>query len=165
MPDVPVTVDAALPEDHSKTLRERMEKTRQAECWKCHRLMDPLGLPFEQFDHFGSVRETEKGRPVIINGEIIDSGDPKIDGPVAGPNELVNKLASSERVQQVFVRYAFRFWMGRNETLQDAKTLQDAYKAYKESGGSMSALLKSLITSDAFLYRTGAISKTGRTKL
>ena len=165
VPDVPVTVDAALPEDHSKTLRERMEKTRQAECWKCHRLMDPLGLPFEQFDHFGSVRETEKDRPIIITGEIIDSGDPKIDGPVAGPDELVNKLASSERVQQVFVRYAFRFWMGRNETLQDAKTLQDAYKAYKESGGSMSALLQSLLTSDAFLYRTGAISKTGRTKL
>ena len=55
VPDVPVTVDAALPEDHSKTMRERMEKTRQEECWRCHRLMDPLGLPFEQYDHFGSI--------------------------------------------------------------------------------------------------------------
>jgi hypothetical protein len=159
VPDVPVTVDAALPEDHSKTLRERMEKTRQEECRKCHRLMDPLGLPFEQFDHFGSVRETEKDRPVVITGEIIDSGDPTIDGPVTGPEDLVNKLASSERVHQVFVRYAFRFWMGRNETLEDARTLQDAYKAYKESDGSMSAMLKSLLTSDAFLYRTGAIQQ------
>jgi hypothetical protein len=31
--------------------------------------------------------------------------------------------------------------------------LQDAHRAYVESGGSMRALLVSLITSDAFLYR------------
>jgi hypothetical protein len=156
VPDVPITVDAALPEDPSKTLRERMQKTRNAECWKCHRLMDPLGLPFEQYDHFGSIRETELDRAVVTTGEIFDSGDPTIDGPVESPNELVQKLAKSEHVQQVFVRYAFRFWMGRNETLDDARTIQNAWLAYKVSDGSMSALLKSLLTSDAFLYRSGA---------
>jgi hypothetical protein len=156
VPDVPITVDAAIPEDPKKTLRERMERTRGAECWKCHRLMDPLGLPFEQYDHFGSPRKTELDRAVVTTGEIIDSGDPELDGPVSGPEELVQRLAKSEHVQQVFVRHAFRFWMGRNETLDDARTLQDAYQAYKESDGSMSALLKSLLTSDAFLYRTGA---------
>ena len=52
-----------------------------------------------------------------------------------------------------FVRHAFRYWMGRNETINDAPVLQDAYKAYEESGGSMKALLTSLLTSDAFLYR------------
>ena len=159
LPDVPITVDAQIPENAEKTLRERMERTRGAECWKCHQLMDPLGLPFEQFDHFGSLRETEKGRPVVVSGAIINSGVPGLDGPVAGPDELIKKLAESEHVQQVFVRHAFRFWMGRNETLDDARTLQDAYKAYKQSDGSMSALLKSLLTSDAFLYRTGANPK------
>ena len=159
VPDVPITVDAQIPENDKKTLRERMERTRGAECWKCHRLMDPLGLPFEQYDHFGSLRKTEKERPVVVTGAIINSGVPGLDGPVAGPEELIKKLAESEHVQQVFVRYAFRFWMGRNETLEDARTLQDAHKAYKESDGSMSALLKSLLTSDAFLYRTGANPK------
>jgi len=159
VPDVPITVDAQIPENDKKTLRERMERTRGAECWKCHRLMDPLGLPFEQYDHFGSLRKTEKERPVVVTGAIINSGVPGLDGPVAGPDELIKKLAESEHVQQVFVRHAFRFWMGRNETLEDARTLQDAHKAYKESDGSMSALLKSLLTSDAFLYRTGANPK------
>ena len=159
VPDVPITVDAQIPENAEKTLRERMERTRGAECWKCHRLMDPLGLPFEQFDHFGSLRKTELDRAVVTTGEIFNSGDPALDGPVAGPEELIKKLAESEHVQQVFVRHAFRFWMGRNETLDDARTLQDAYQAYKESDGSMSALLKSLLTSDAFLYRTGANPK------
>jgi len=31
--------------------------------------------------------------------------------------------------------------------------LQTAHKAYRENGGSMKALLISLLTSDAFLYR------------
>jgi hypothetical protein len=158
-PDVPITVDAQIPENAEKTLRERMERMRGEECWRCHRRMDPLGLPFEQFDHFGSLRKTEKGRPVVVTGEIFNSGDPALDGPVTGPEELIKKLAESEHVQQVFVRHAFRFWMGRNETLDDARTLQGAYQAYKESDGSMSALLKSLLTSDAFLYRTGANPK------
>jgi hypothetical protein len=56
-------------------------------------------------------------------------------------------------VKQVFVRHAFRYWMGRNETINDALVLQDAYKAYADNHGSMKALLTSLLTSDAFLYR------------
>jgi hypothetical protein len=67
---------------------------------------------------------------------------------------MIRKLAESERAEQVFVRYAFRFWIGRNETLNDAPVLQQAHRAYRDNGGSMKALLKSLLTSDAFLYRT-----------
>ena len=66
---------------------------------------------------------------------------------------MIKKLAKSERVEQVFVRHVFRYWMGRNETLNDAPILKAAHKAYKGSGGSMKALLISLLTSDAFLYR------------
>jgi hypothetical protein len=53
----------------------------------------------------------------------------------------------------VFVRHAFRFWMGRNETLADGPTLVRADNAYLENGGSMKALITSLLTSDSFLYR------------
>ena len=66
---------------------------------------------------------------------------------------MIDKLAQSKRVKQVFVRHAFRYWMGRNETINDALVLQDAYKAYVDNEGSMKALLTSLLTSDAFLYR------------
>ena len=70
---------------------------------------------------------------------------------VADP-ELAS-LAESQRVEQVFVRHAFRFWMGRNETLNDAPVLQAAHAAYRDNSGSMKALITSLLTSDAFLYR------------
>lgn len=153
IPDVPITVDAMLPDEPDTTLRQRMRVTREKYCWTCHEKMDPLGLPFEMYNHAGVYRTTELDKPVITEGEVIDSGDPELDGPVRNAIEMIEKLASSERVEQVFVRHAFRFWMGRNETLNDAPILQAAHKAYRENGGSMKALLTSLLTSDAFLYR------------
>lgn len=153
VPDVPITVDAMLPEEPKETLRHRMRVTQADYCWKCHQKMDPLGLPFESYNHLGLYRKIEQGKPVDSRGEIIDSGEPELDGDVGNAFELIDKLAQSERVKQVFVRHAFRFWMGRNETLNDAPVLQDAYQAYETSGGSMKALLESLMTSDAFLYR------------
>ena len=153
VPDVPITVDAQLPDEPGTTLRSRMRVTREKYCWSCHQKMDPLGLPFERYNHVGLYRKLEYGQPIDTSGEIIDSGDPALDGPVADAFELITKLANSERVEQVFVRHAFRYWMGRNETLHDAPALQAAHKAYRDNGGSMNALLTSLLTSDAFLYR------------
>ena len=153
IPDVPITVDAMLPDEPNTSLRERMRVTREKYCWTCHEKMDPLGLPFEMYNHAGLFRTTELDKPVDTSGEIIDSGDPALDGPVKNALEMIERLSSNERVEQVFVRHAFRFWMGRNETLNDAPVLQAAHKAYQNSGGSMDALLVSLLTSDAFLYR------------
>ena len=154
IPDVPITVDAMLPDEPNTTLRDRMRVTREDYCWNCHKKMDPLGLPFEMYNHAGIYRTTELNNPVDTSGEIIDSGDESLDGEVRNAIELIRKLAESERTEQVFVRHAFRFWMGRNETLNDAPVLQEAHRAYKESGGSMKALITSLLTSDAFLYRS-----------
>ena len=154
IPDVPITVDAILPDEPQSTLRERMRVTRETSCWTCHKKMDPLGLPFEIYNHAGLFRTTEQGQPVDASGEVIESGDPSLDGPVKDALDLVDRLAGSRRAEEVFVRHAFRFWMGRNETLNDAPVLQAAHQAYRDSGGSMKALLLSLLTSDAFLYRT-----------
>lgn len=154
IPEVPVTVDAQLPDEPEHTLRHRMRVTTEAYCWKCHQHMDPLGLPFEQFDHFGRFRLTELKKPVQTSGRVEQSGDPELDGPVQDPFELLRKLAASKRVEQVFVRHAFRYFLGRNETLADGPALVEAHRAYVKSGGSMNALIVSLLTSDAFLYRT-----------
>ncbi|MEM7475798.1 MAG: DUF1588 domain-containing protein [Planctomycetota bacterium] len=154
IPDVPITVDAMLPDEPKSTLRERMRVTKEDYCWTCHQKMDPLGLAFEMYNHAGIFRETEMDKPVDTSGEIIDSGDPAIDGKVGNAIEMIQRIADSERAEQVFVRHAFRFWMGRNETLDDREVLQDAHRAYRKSGGSMNALIVSLLTSDAFLYRT-----------
>lgn len=152
IPDVPITVDAMLPDEPGETLRHRMHVTKENECWRCHRRIDALGFAFEAFTHAGRMRRDENGKKLDQSGEIIDGGVAGLDGPVAG-FDLIDKLAHHPRSEQVFARYAFRYWMGRNETLDDAPMIQAAYKAYRDNNGSMKALLVSLLTSDAFLYR------------
>jgi hypothetical protein len=173
VPDVPITVDAQVPDDPHRTFRERVEGvTQKEECWKCHQHMNPLGFPFEVFDDFGRYRHNEpleypeqlisesgnradifETRSVSTLGELRGTGDPKLDGEVQDPFDLIDRLARSERVRQSIIRHAFRFFMGRNELLSDSQTLIAADNAYVDSGGSFRAVVVSLLTSDSFLYR------------
>ncbi|MGB1125344.1 MAG: DUF1588 domain-containing protein [Phycisphaeraceae bacterium] len=101
-------------------------------------------------------RETDvllTARLVNTAGHLDGTGDPELDGEVTDAIDLMHRLAKSEIARQSFIRHAFRYWMGRNETLDDSPTLIAADKAYQESDGSFNELLVSLLTSDSFLYR------------
>ena len=181
IPDVPITVDAVIPPDQHKTLRQRMEnRTAEAYCWRCHQKMDPLGFPFESYDDFGRFRTEEnlehpdnliteakrgetnefgaslstyKTLPVDPSGFLEGTGDAKLDGNVEDAFDLIDRLATSAKVRQSIIRHAFRYFLGRNETLSDSGTLMDAEKAYVDSNGSFDELIVSLLTSDSFIYR------------
>lgn len=175
VPDIPITVDAQIPEDHHRTLRERLDSvTTKKECWKCHQYMNPLGLPFESFDDFGRFRTEEelehtdnlltkgngkngantyKTKPVNPLGHLKGTGDPKLDGDVKDVFDMIDRLAKSDRVRQSIIRHAFRYFMGRNEMLSDSQTLIDADNAYVKNDGSFQAVIVSLLTSDSFIYR------------
>ena len=164
VPDVPINVDAKLPDEPTWTLRKRMHVTRKDECFKCHSKMNPLGLPFELYDHYGRFRFNELDKPVDTTSRIVNTGVAEVDGEVKTPFELIERLANSKHCEQVFVRYVFRFFMGRNETLGDAKTLQEAHRAYTDNDGSMKALVVSLLSSDSFIYRAKNEKKSGGEK-
>ena len=180
IPEVPITVDASIPEDHHKTLRARLAGVTQTEyCWKCHERMNPLGYAFEAYDDFGRFRTEEslehpdnlikkmpdksthltdtrdiyKTQPVDATGYLDGTGDEALDGEVKNAIDLAERLGKSERVRQSIIRHAFRYFLGRNEVLSDSKTLIDADRAYLQSGGSFDAVIVSLLTSDSFIYR------------
>jgi hypothetical protein len=180
IPDVPITVDASIPEDHHKTLRERVAMaTENSYCWKCHESMNPLGYAFECYDDFGRFREVEaleypdqlvkknsdepklltdtrdvyKTLPVNATGYLSGTDDKTLDGEVKNAVDLAERLSKSSKVRQSIIRYAFRYFLGRNETLSDSKTLIDAEQAYLANGGSFDAVIVSLLTSDSFIYR------------
>jgi hypothetical protein len=108
--------------------------------------MDPLGLPFEQYNLWGMHRTTELDRPVDTTGEL--NGE-----AVGDPIEMLHRLADSKHVHQVFLRHVFRFFSGRNETLGDAKTLRDMESAYYQNKGSLKESLLELLVSDSFIQR------------
>jgi len=161
VPDVPITVDAVVPEDPHKTLRERFQKTEQQECWRCHKKMNPLGMTFEAYDDFGRFRTTDKisGKPIDSSGQLDSTGVQSLDGKVENAVELMKRLGQSDRVRQSFIRHAFRYWMGRNEMLSDSATLIAADEAYVKSRGSFRAMLISLLSSDSFIFRKGGETK------
>ncbi|MGK0353406.1 MAG: mono/diheme cytochrome c family protein, partial [Planctomycetota bacterium] len=156
VPDTPITVDATVPDDPHKTFRLRVEEVTAPEaCWKCHKHMNPLGLPFEAFDDFGRFRTVESlehpdnliksgnGKttfdvyptaPIATTGGLTGTGDPKLDGDVDNAFELIDRLAQSKRVRQSIIRHAFRFYLGRNERLSDSATLVNADRAYQANG-------------------------------
>jgi hypothetical protein len=141
--------------------------------------MNPLGYAFEIYDDFGVYRTKEslehpdnlitkskekqplhvdgravyKSLPVDARGYLEGTGDSKLDGNIKDAMDLAYRLSRSDRVRQSIIRYAFRYFMGRNEVLSDSKTLIDADKAYLKGGGSFEAVIVSLLTSDSFIYR------------
>jgi hypothetical protein len=152
VPELPLDVVPQLPDMPTATLRERLAvHTADPRCAGCHTLMDPLGLPLEQYDHLGARRTTEAMRPVNTTGQLIGSVDK--DGPLSGPEQLARQLASSKRVSECFVRHAFRFTLGRNETAADACSIAAAAKAFQSSGEDPTELFVALMSSDSFLYR------------
>lgn len=151
--DVPITVQAVIPDSDTMTLRERFGVVHEPECWGCHKKMNPLGMPFEQFNHVGRFRALERGKPVVTSGGVDYTNDDDLDGDVANVRELMEKLGRSDLVRQSFLRHVFRYWMGRNEVPRDSRTLRAMDRAYVDSGGSFKEVLVTLLTSDSFLYR------------
>lgn len=180
IPDIPVTVDAVVPDNPHKTLRQRYdEKVKVKYCWKCHERMNPLGYAFEIYDDFGRFRTEEsleypdnlvsknpdktdeftdtrdiyKTLPVNSKGYLKGTENKTLDGEVKDALELIDRLGKSTRVRQSIIRHAFRYFLGRNEQFHDSKTLIDAEQVYLKSNGSFDALIVSLLTSDSFIYR------------
>jgi hypothetical protein len=180
VPDIPITVDAVIPEDHHKTLRDRLVAVTENEaCWKCHQRMNPVGYAFEIYDDFGRYRTQEsiehpenliqkrpdkggvyedlrdlyKTLPINSQGHLTGTGDDRLDGPLEDAIDLATRLGQSRRVRQSIIRYAFRYYMGRNEQLSDSDTLINAEQAYLDNNGSFDAVIVSLLTSDSFIYR------------
>ena len=94
--DVPPDVDARIPEDPHKTLRQRMSPLRGDACWKCHRRINPLGEAFEMYDDFGRFRDKHyfDGEGNIFTSEF--ESVPALEG---NGTEL-KKLSRDERVKK-----------------------------------------------------------------
>lgn len=147
------------PHAADKNARRRLEDaTGKLECQGCHGLMNPLGLPFETYNHAGYLRlrdHAPDGGWGAPDGTSSLSGmpDPLLNGPVRDAVDLSEKLAASPHVKRCFLRQAFRYFMGRNENRTDACTLAAMEQAYDSNGGSLKAALSALMTSTTWTER------------
>ena len=137
-PTCRVAVDAQLPNDETLTLREKMKVTEEADKLEVPPETGPVGLP---------LRDVRPFWPLAGPRNSANRSTPREQSPAkAGYRELDAKVIrcggqgftgwpTPPRVRQVFVRRAFRRFVGRNEALRDASTLRRADLAYVKSPG------------------------------
>ncbi len=149
-PPPPGQMISPPPPDPSATTRERWEQhSADPTCASCHKLIDPIGFTFEEFDAIGRHRTSENGKPVDPTG-----GAPAIgveDGTVAGAAELARLVAESPEAVACFSKQWLRFSLGRLETEADADSLATVEAALAE--GSIHDALVSITATSAFTHR------------
>jgi hypothetical protein len=123
-----------------------------ATCMGCHTLMNPLGFPFEIYNHAGFVRQTDHGHAPDGSSTITNLRDPTLNVAITNAIDFTQKIANSAYAKRCFIRQAFRYFAGRDETMTDACTLAAMENAL--NSGTFLDMLGALVTSDTFLYRT-----------
>jgi hypothetical protein len=132
--------------------RERLaEHESNASCSGCHRLMDPIGFGFENYDSLGRYRTMDGSGPVDASGELLSTGE--IDGKFVGVDELGQRLSQSETVRQCLARQWFRFALARFEQPIDDCSMKGLLDAFEAADADLNALPKAVVLSDAFQYR------------
>ncbi|MEN9577765.1 MAG: hypothetical protein RJA70_774, partial [Pseudomonadota bacterium] len=133
-------------------VRQRLnEHAKDPSCASCHKLMDPVGFAFENYDGVGLWRTTENDLPVDPSGtmSVTDAA-----GDFMGVMGLQEKAAISADAAGCYVNgwatYAYARKSGEAADTCSNKQLADAFAA---SGGNIKGLMLELTQTDAFLRR------------
>lgn len=152
--DIPLptgeVADLVTPPDPNSgaTARDRFSQhSTDPVCKTCHKLMDPVGLVFEQFDPVGLFRTHENSVLIDTHGELPGRGV-KVENAL----EMVEAIADDPRTYQCFsynwANFAYGKTIGTNESC-----LKDSVEqAFVKSGYDVQVLLLDLTQTDAFLF-------------
>lgn len=154
LPPPPANLIIVPPEvKPGSTTRERFAvHEKDASCASCHKMMDGLGVGFEEYDPLGRWRTVDQGLPVDSSGTVIETRD--ADGPFNGGVELATRLGASAEVRECLIRQWFRYANGRSEIIADGCTLSRLYQGFDDGGHDMRELRVKIALSDAFRYRS-----------
>jgi Protein of unknown function (DUF1592)/Protein of unknown function (DUF1588)/Protein of unknown function (DUF1595)/Protein of unknown function (DUF1587)/Protein of unknown function (DUF1585) len=139
------------PPSTTNTTRERFKAHATGGCYGCHRLMDPIGFGFENFDGIGRYRTKENGFDVDATGNLTDTMDS--NGPFTGVVELAERLSKSAEVRACVSKNWFQFAMARSDEPADRCTLDAAFSAFNSGGQSMKDLVVDIVRADEFVLR------------
>lgn len=159
----PPGVNSVLPEiaeDKPLTNRQRLEVHLNSEaCASCHRLVDPIGYAFEQYDAIGGYHEKvqfqfgTREKPVTkeldVDTSAFVAGLP--DSQFSRPKELGKLLAASDASQRCIVKQYFRYAMGREETAADAPIIEAVFASFRDSGFKFRELVVALVKQTSLL--------------
>ena len=117
-------------------------------CGGCHSKFEPLAYGLEKFDGLGSFFEKDPhGNTLRDDGEILFPGESE-PVPYESAAELMNLLATSERVQENLTWKVAQFALGRPLVDADTPILEKVHRAAQNGGGTYQSLIKAIVLSD-----------------
>lgn len=168
VPAPPPGVNTSLPElteAAPMTNRQRLAVHLNSEsCASCHKLIDPIGLGFEQYNPIGAFEEKmlvqfgsgRRGAPSTKVELLVDTSA-HIQGiensNFSTPKELGRILANSKTCQRCIVKQLFRYTFGREETAGDQAELDVMVDKFRASGFRFRELVVAMVTSKLFLQK------------
>ena len=156
-PPPPEALNDFVERDPTTTARQWLleQHASQPACRGCHALMDPLGLPFEQFDGVGAFRTEEVGQPIDPSGEITAFGSLTESIPVSGPKALAQALSNLDVAKACMVRRLFEHTHRRDAVETDKCALDALTDSFSETG-SLRSLLAAMVSEPSFFVRRAA---------
>ena len=140
-PDIDFTLIQDITNPKFKTVRDRLEAHRtNPTCAGCHRLTDPMGLAFENFDASGGFRTVENGAPIDTSGEW---NGVKFSGPV----ELTKALHADPAITSCAARKVFAFASGAMPPVNTPQW-KDVQSKFASSNYNFLGLMRAVAVSD-----------------
>jgi hypothetical protein len=142
----------APPKDPTHTTRERFSThSTDPLCASCHKMIDPIGFAFEEFDQVGRFRSTENGKPIDSTGTLVGTD---VDGPFKDAGELMTMLSKSEQVKKCFATNLFRFASARTSKELEEGFLVEWGKLPADKQPNLLEVIVSFAKSEMFINRT-----------
>jgi hypothetical protein len=136
--------------------RERLDAlTSGPPCEGCHVLTNDIGFGFANYDSIGRFREVD-GSGERIDATFEVESPPgfvsDLDGAYAGATDFAEAIAESDDAALCMSAQWMRFALGRRTDV-DGFSVEDAARAFAESGFDLRELVVAVTRSDAFRYR------------
>ncbi len=157
LPAPPMMVPPLPPEDMSmpRTLRQRIDlHTGPGTCGaSCHGTMiNPIGFAFEHFDAVGAYRERDRNDLVIDSSAEYDFSGRRV--AYADAAELSATIAEQHATHACYAEHLLQFVHGRAPVETDEGLLRHLTRDSLRESASLRDLLRVLVTSDAFRFRS-----------
>jgi hypothetical protein len=128
------------------SMRDIMERHHtNPVCASCHKIFEPIGLAFENFDATGAWRIQDEGNPIDATGVMIDGT--KVDG-VVGLRGFIVKY--SDQFVRVVTEKLLTYALGRGVEDGDMPTVRAIVHGAEPSQYRFSSIVMGIVKSDAF---------------
>ena len=153
-PQPPPGVETNLEKDPEQvkvtSLRQRLEQHRaNPVCASCHKVMDPIGLSLENFDHTGKWRTEDAKVPIDASGQLVDGT--KLDGPATLRRALLER---GDVFATVAVEKMLTYAVGRAVRHQDMPAVRSVVREAARDRYRFSSLVLGVVSSAPFQMRT-----------